>query len=43
MVSSKGELERLDGTRIEIVVSVLAVVEMESRELAELNQPGHED
>src|SRR5207237_7481994 len=35
------ELERLDRSRIEVVVSVLAVVEMKPAELAELDQPGN--
>jgi len=42
LVEDEEELEGLDGARVEIVVPVLAVVEMESRKLPELDEPGHD-
>ena len=39
LVENQEQLKRLDRSRIEVVVSVLAVVEVKPAELAELNQP----
>src|SRR6185369_3193258 len=39
LVKNEKELKRFDRSRIEIVVPILAVVEMKTRELTKLNQP----
>src|SRR3954447_1981012 len=38
-IKNKEQLERLNGAGIQVVVAVLAVVEMESAEFLELDQP----
>ncbi len=40
LVEDEEELERLDGARVQVVVAVLAVVEMEAGQLSELDQAG---
>jgi hypothetical protein len=42
LVEDQEQLEGLDRSGVEVVVAVLAVVEVEARELAELDQPGHD-
>src|SRR5262245_41901567 len=40
-IEDKEQLERFYRTGVEVIISILAVVEMKSTELPELNQPRH--
>jgi hypothetical protein len=42
LVEDQEQLEGLDRARVEVVVAVLAVVEVETGQLAELDQPRHD-